>query len=153
MEKLSQYEDCHIRPPSGRPSFVETLPDDLDEFYHSCGGVSLFDAADYSIDIVAPNEFVRANPVIALDDGRDDISYDWYIIGKSGEQYITIDLNEKRRGRCYDSNWDCHAVAGSCPIIAKSFTELFERLIESRGLAWFWLSENFSGLGDAYDDE
>ncbi|MDJ1481715.1 hypothetical protein QNI16_14540 [Cytophagaceae bacterium YF14B1] len=42
--------------------------------------------------IVAPQDFVRANPIIAGTDGEDDRSYNWFIIGESGSQSITIDL-------------------------------------------------------------
>lgn len=63
-----------------------------------------------------------------------DISSNWYIIGRDmNKEYITIDLNPLRLGRCYDSYWENHGVPGNCAIIATTFTELIT-------------------LGDAYDE-
>lgn len=36
-------------------------------------------------------------------------------------------------------------------IIALSFTELMEKIIENNGDYWFFLQENFHSYGDAYD--
>jgi hypothetical protein len=80
-----------------------------------------------------------------------DISYDWFIIGKSSEQYITIDLNPDRLGRCYDSFWDRHGVPADCQIIAKSFTDLLQKLFDGNGDYWYWLKDDFTYIGDAYD--
>ena len=40
----------------------------------------------------------------------------------------------------------------SLPIIAKSFTELLEKLV-SNEKEWFWLDSSFQSYGDAYEDE
>jgi len=137
--------------PPGVPTVDLILPADVSDFYSLCGGARLFLTADYRIDIVTPGDFVRANPVIRGTDGTRDISDDWYIIARCGEQYITIDLNQARLGRCYDSNWDCHAVAGSCAVIALNFESLLRQLMASRGSYWYWLENDFTSLGDAYD--
>ena len=50
----------------------------------------------------------------------------------SEDNYITIDLYKEKNGRCYDSFWDRHGVVGECSVIAISFTELIERLLEAR---------------------
>ena len=47
---------------------------------------------------------------------------------------------------------ETHGVAGSCPIIATSFTDLLTRLYENKGQRWYWLRPDFVSLGDAYDD-
>lgn len=104
-----------------------------------------------AITLVSPKDFVKANPVIAGVEGSGDLSADWFIVAKSGEQYVTIDLDPNRLGRCYDSFWDRHAVAGSCPVIARSFRELVEKLIGSRGKQFFWTLPDFVSYGDAYD--
>ena len=143
---------CTISPPAALPGVHGySLPPDLIAFYSECGGAELFQNEAYGITLVAPSEFVKANPVIAGVEGGDDISADWFIIAKSGQQYVTIDLNTARLGRCYDSFWDRHAVAGSCPIIANSYTEFVWRLIQSRGQIWFWTSPDFISYGDAYE--
>jgi hypothetical protein len=153
MEKLQKTPDCFLLSPTDLPSIPReyTLPLDLEVFYRKCGGAVLFESSAYGITIVPPQKFVRANPVIRSEEGRDDISYHWFIIAESGEQYITIDLNESRRGRCYDSFWDRHAFAGSCPIIAKSFSELLMSLLDAKGEHWYWLKNGFVPFGDAYD--
>jgi len=63
---------------------------------------------------------------------------------------VTIDCSPTRLGRCQDGFWDRHAVAGSCPLVALSFAELLERLVEGRGERWYWLRDD-PGYGDAYD--
>jgi hypothetical protein len=84
---------------------------------------------------------------------EDDISASWHlIVDDTNGEYLTIDLSENRVGRCYDSFFDRHGVRGSCPIIATSFSELLQRLIENRGQHWYWLQEGFESLGDAYDE-
>ncbi len=152
VDQMRQRDDCQVLLPTGIPSVGLPLPSDVEEFYRLCGGIALFRGADYSIDIVAPSDFVRANPVIVGEDGADDMSYDWFVIAKAGEEYITIDLNESRSGRCYDSFWDRHGVAGECQVVATSFERLLEQLIEGHGAYWYWLEDDFTSLGDAYDE-
>ena len=74
----------------------------------------------------------------------DDISNDWFMIASSQElsQYISIDLNKKRFGFCYDSFIETHATPDESPIIAKSYTELLEKLV-SNEKEWFWLDSSF----------
>ncbi len=151
LNQLRRLDDCEILAPSGVPSVGLPLPHDVEEFYRLCGGATLYRRAFYTIEIVAPNDFVRANPVIVGEDGKDDISYDWFVIAKAGEQYITIDLNESRIGRCYDSFWDRHGVVGECQVVASSFEQLLAQLIQGRGTYWYWLQDEFQSLGDAYD--
>ena len=118
-----------------------------------CGGVTLFQSETCVAEIVPPNDFVEANPVLVGCQAEDDISAAWFILcrGLNDEQYVTIDLAPGRLGRCYDSFWDCHAVAGSSTIVARSFSEFLERLISSGGTRWYWLEDSFVSLGDAYD--
>jgi hypothetical protein len=93
---------------------------------------------------------VRANPIIVEDDCPDDISYDWFILGQAGEQYITIDIAPERHGRCYDSFWDRHGLVGECSIVALSFADLLQRLWKGKGDYWYWLADDFKCIGDAY---
>ena len=155
IEYISNLPHCEVLPPSGKPNIKDglSLPVDLDEFYESCGGARLFQNSEYGINIVTPQEFVLANPVIVGETFDDeDISSNWYIVANNGGgEYITIDLGINRTGRCYDSFYDRHAVAGESKIIAMSFMELLERIMQSKGEYWYWLSNQFD-LGDAYDD-
>ncbi len=151
VEQLRQLEACKVRPAVGIPDVGLSIPSDLEEFYRLCGGATLFEGSDYSIEIVAPGDFGRSNPVIVGEDCSNDRSYDWFIIARSETDYITIDLNPDRLGRCYDSFRDCHGLVGNCQVVANSFEGLLELLVESHGEYWYWLQPNFPNLGDAYD--
>ena len=152
IELLFRDEDCILSPPSDLPSLPAgiRLPVDLKEFYSNCGGCVLFGDEAYGIEIVPPDEFKRANPVIVGEECQVDISYDWFIVARVGSQYITIDLNADRARRCYDSFWDCHGVAGECAVIATTFSELMKSLLRERGKALFWTQPDFAFIGDAY---
>lgn len=154
VHQISRDPECEVMSPAGYPRVESqhTLPTDLLSFYALAGGSNLFVSADYSTRIVAPSELVLANPVIVGEHIDDDISSSWYIVAKQGESgFITIDLDSNRLGRCYDSFWDRHGVAGSCAVIAVSFTDLLTQLVAARGRELFWLGTDFPSLGDAYD--
>lgn len=145
---------CTVLPAAGLPvvSDGHALPHDLKQFYELCGGVNLFNDSEYAISIVPPQMFTPANPVIIGGQEESDISSSWYVVGSGGgTEYLTIDLSRERLGRCYDSFVDRHGVAGSCPIIATSFTELLTRLFLNDGKYWYWLRDDFQHIGDAYD--
>lgn len=154
ITKIRTIPDCVVYPTSGLPHIEDKyiLPDDIKEFYNLCGGVSLYLNGESTANIVPPSEFILANPVIVGERCENDITSNWYIIANDGNgDYLTIDIQEERLGRCYDSFWDRHGVVGECPIIANSFTELLERLIDNKGQRWYWLRDGFISLGDAYD--
>lgn len=146
---------CSIFPVAGEPQVhpAHRLPDDLREFYHLCGGLMLFIGSVFPTSIVAPVDLVQANPVIVGEEGAYDISWSWYILASDGTdiQRMTIDLSSERLGRCYDSFWDRHAIAGSTTIIALSFTEFLSRAYACQGMDLYWLRDDFVPLGDAYD--
>lgn len=156
IEKIKVMSDCKVYQPMGLPELEDDrhkLPEDVVEFYENCGGMSLFISEGYVANIVEPNEFKLANPIIVGELCEDDITSEWYVIVNDGNgDYLTIDLSNNRIGRCYDSYWDRHGVVGECPIIAKTFTELLERLILNEGKRWYWLREDFISMGDAYDN-
>ena len=155
IQTVKRQPDCEVCDPCGLPllaSDVE-LPNDLITFYENCGGMSLFIYQQYMFSIVSPKSMVLANPVLIGDLCEEDISSKWYIIGKyNNNNYVSIDLAKERLGRCYDSFWDRHGVAGSCTIVASSFTQLLTRLFDNKGKSIFWLDKNFSYIGDAYDN-
>ena len=154
IEILKDRADCCVKSPSGQPLLRagEALPDDLRLFYEKCGGV-VFDSR-YGFEIVEPQEMVLSNPIIVGELCDGDISSEWYIIGKDLEDnYISIDLGQKRLGRCYDSFWDRHGVVGECAIIANSFTDLLWNLMYlQKDNMPYWLREEFDYIGDAYDE-
>jgi len=155
LEKIKALPDCKVYPPNGLPkldNINHKLPSDIVEFYQYCGGVTLFKSENYMYNVVSPDEFILANPVIVGELCEEDITSEWYIIVKDGNgDYLTIDLSNERLGRCYDSCWDKHGVVGECPIIAKTFTELLENLVLNKGEQCYWLRDEFISIGDAYD--
>lgn len=113
----------------------------------------------YPLRIVSPKELVRANPIIigeipgVHNNGVPigDISEEWYIIADDfNGDYLTIDLGIPRLGRCYNSFHELHP--GDSQIIAWTFSDLLERLIENKGNHWYWLQKDFDSLGLAYDN-
>ena len=85
--------------------------------------------------------------------GKTDISHDWYMIDRDpDQQYLTIDLNPQRVGRCYDGFIGRHAVALECQIIATTFADLLTRLVNNQGDYPYWLQDTFEPLGLAYDE-
>ena len=135
----------HKNVPSG-------LPKDLEFYLENYHSIVFFPKAPYSIKIVGLTEFERANKVLIGEEHKEDMSHNWFLIADdSNSQYITIDLSKDRWGYCYDSFWDRYGVVGEQAIIAKSFTELLERIYACKGQQWYWLNSAFISYGDAYD--
>ena len=155
IQKIQSLPDCDVYPPAGLPAVEpeHTLPDDVREFYEVCGGAALFKDADYAVTIVPPHEFVLANPVIVGERYEEDITSNFYIVAREAEgEHLTIDLDAERLGRCYDSFSDRHGIVGETQIIALSFTDLLNNLINNRGNYLYWIEDDHVYLGDAYDD-
>jgi antitoxin YokJ len=157
MEQLGELERrgaAIILPPAGLPvaRAGERLPEDVADFYRSCGGATVFPSGVYLVSVVPPSRFVPANPLILGAAFPEDISFWWYAVAEDGNgDYLTMDLHPDRAGRCYDSHHETHALRGSTPIIAVSFADLLERLIANGGGYPYWLRPDWQSLGDAYD--
>lgn len=166
IEKIRSLPDCRVYPPLGLPKIKNQLkiPTDVIEFYEICGGVILNENAAYSVRIVPPQEVCSANYVIIGEelinseiekgnyDKEQEISEDWYIIADLyNSDYLVIDFNSKRKGLCYKAFWDSYPEVGSTPIIARSFTELLNCLVENDGDYWYFLKKDYVSYGDAYD--
>lgn len=161
ITKAKTLPDCIVYSPKGIPNIKDghMLPSDLKEFYELCGGIELYKNGEYPIEIVSPEKVERANPIIigeipdipnnGIPEG--DISESWYIVAHDyNGDYLTIDFSSDRLGRCYDSFHELHP--GNSPIIAKSFDDLLQGLIDNKGQRWYWLRDSFVSLGEAYDD-
>lgn len=154
IEAASRVRGCTVLPQRGIPIVKHglALPDDLKTFYETCGGLHLFQQSLYPIEIAGPEDFEPANLALLGLGPQQDRSDDWYLLARSGpEQSISIDLHSSRAGRCYDSFWDRHAVAGSCTVIALSFTEFLQTTLTRSGSSLYWLEPGFKSFGDAYD--
>ena len=129
------------------------LPKDLQKFYELCNGVDLSINADYSYRILGIDELKPINLLIIGELSPEDISSKWISIAEYGNgDYLSLVLSPSKLGFCYNSFHETHGLAGSTPIIAKSFTELLYRLYENRGYYIYWFKPEFNDkYGDAYD--
>lgn len=151
---IGATSDCVLFSPSGQPAIQNELqmPADLRRFYALCGGAILFTRSDFPIEIAAPSELEPSNLAILGKGRQEDRSDDWYAVARSGsDQVVSIDLNPQRLGRCYDSFWDRHAVAGSCAIVAMNFCEFVRLSLEAEGRELYWTSPGFKSYGDAHE--
>lgn len=160
LDSIAQRQDCVLHPivDGEKRKLNSSLPQDLKEFYEMCDGLTIKFKNGKDLEIVSVSDFRITNEVlyppgdVIWEELEDDISNEWYLLAKSEElsQYVSIDLNIIRAGRCYDSYLDIHANPGDSPVIAKSFTELLVRLWT--GKDWYWTEDEFSSHGDAYDE-
>jgi len=154
VDKARHLSGCDIYPARGQPKIAEdhSVPPNLRTFYQLCGGMALFSQSEYPMTILPPDKCVPANPLIVGELCEYDITSSWYTIAcDNNREFISIDLAPVRLGKCYDSFYDRHGVRGSCAVIARSFSELLERLLDNQGGYYYWLSPDFEPLGDAYD--
>jgi hypothetical protein len=154
VKQIQTRSDCLVYPCAGPPSIADDirLPHDLAEFFSLCGGAELFQGQLWPVTINPPHQFRHANTAIVRDEAEYDRSYSWYLVASSFDEQISIDLSSERSGWCYDSFWDCHAMAGSCRVLAKSFNEFLARCIEKEGRVRYWSCPGFTAYVDAYDD-
>ena len=158
VERIRQTPDCSLDPPAGLPTVMpgtdDLIPDDLARFYTLCGGGRLFREADYGFVIAVPAAVV---PVDLEHLGKvytSDISAHWYAIAWAPDSTldtVSIDLAPKRLGRCYESFFESHRQKGMCPIVATSFSDLLQRVLDEGGSYYHWKEPGFQTLGDAYD--
>lgn len=156
VSELKNNSNFEVKPPCGCPKLKDghVLPDDLKEFYGICGGINCYmEEGGFPIEILSPSDFKQANKFLLGNEYADDISSSWYVIADAEDgNYITIDCNQNRLGKCYESFEYSHAVAGSCPVVALSFTELLNNIFDYKGDYFFWKDNpDFTSHGDAYD--
>ncbi|MDU8350890.1 hypothetical protein RYA05_03160 [Pseudomonas syringae pv. actinidiae] len=118
------------------------MPDDLSDFYRHFGGAVFHANATYCFRIYPPWLERSDFAVMGEDLGIPD-SANWYALGEFGDQVISIDLGQGPQfGYCYDSFWDSYPTADESTLIARSFTELIKKVIESKGERLFWVHES-----------
>lgn len=139
-----------VLPPSAggpRSALAGRMPDDLRRFLDRCGGVRCGDG------IAVAQRVIPAQEAILGERYGDDPSAGWYVIAEDSEagtaERVVIDLGPGRIGRCYEAFWDAFGIAGSMPVVARSFSDLLDRLRASEGSP-YWSGADL-GLGDAYD--
>lgn len=159
LRKLEESDNCNLIKSKENINFFLEIPDDLKYFYENyetailnIDGLTQITITPYKILKVTNEIFYPVDDVI-WEELEDDISNSWFMIASSKElgQYISIDLGKERFGYCYDSFIETHANPDESPIIAKSFTELLEKLV-SNIEEWYWLSNSFESYGNAYSN-
>lgn len=152
MKKNNNFE---VKKPCGLPKTMKNhiLPEDVKEFYSICGGIECYlEYGGFPLTILEPSKVKLANLIVLGEQYEEDISSSWYVIADAEDgNYISIDFNRDRLGRCYESFEYSHAVKNNCPIIAKSFTELLINIFKYSGDYFFWKDEKVTHYGDAYD--
>ncbi|MEN5284575.1 SMI1/KNR4 family protein [Stenotrophomonas lactitubi] len=154
---MIRFNSSHaIRLPAAALPALEgplAYPADMQHFYRECGGALLYanDPQSISYKMLPPEDIRQANEVIVGERCEDDLSATWHVVARSDNgDYISIDLSLQQPGRCYDSNHEIHGVAGSCPVIAGSFTELIGNLLSCGGGQPYWAALD---CRDAYDTD
>ena len=155
IRRLRENAHCSVAPPVGLPVTRpgHAIPEDVLEFFRQTGGASLYAGRDYEFNVLAPGEIQQINVLLHCAVDAPDISDSWYAVVEDGNgDYLSVDFDESRLGRCYDSFHETHGLIGQTPVIARSFTELLARLLDNAGAYPYWLRDDFERLGDAYDD-
>jgi hypothetical protein len=155
IAELESRPDCWFRPTTGLPGIPAglSLPPDLAAFYERFSEARLFsdDGHDPRCRIVAPATFIQIGEAITGQPPADGIERTWYALADVRDgNYLGIDLLPARLGRCYDCFHETYGEPGNCRVVALSFTELLNLLAQSGDHA-FWLDEDFTGYGDAYE--
>lgn len=174
IKDISKVRGCEVYQPSGTPNTDLKLPNDLAEFYKLCGGLELFslfkliekgeieEIEHYPSVFIQPEKVLESTKIILSDEVYEEYIADdiynnskfknWYtIVDLYDGNYIVIDLNIDRLGKCYLAYADNFLVAGEMPIVAESFTELLERFVKNNGEYFFFLDDSFESYGDAFD--
>lgn len=155
IDKSRSNSNFKLYRPCGYPDVVggHVLPEDVKEFYSMCGGMECYiNSGGFPIRILPPSDVKLANKLLLGQTYTDDISSSWYVIADAEDgNFISIDFNPNRIGKCYESFEYTHAVSGNCPIISLSFTELLLNIINYKGDYFYWKNNTeFKIYGDAY---
>lgn len=144
-----------VVPPAGRPALPSglALPSDLLEFYDLCGGVTLF--ADYKcaghIELLPPHRFQRIDLAINGECFATGPFQWWYALADVRDgNYVAIDLNPDHAGNCYDAFHETFAMPGYVKVVAVSFTDFVQRLLNHHDDSTYWLQDDFEDLGEAF---
>src|SRR5215472_6081966 len=106
IERARATPGCVVYPAGETPNLPPgiELPPDLSDFYRICGGIDLFHNSDYPISIAAPRQLISSNLAVLGETNQGDRSDLWFTIAITPDrEYLSIDLDPARSGRCYDS--------------------------------------------------
>lgn len=152
IKKISETPGCVLWPSSGLPKVSEShvIPDDVKAFYDLCGGAILFEGEDYSWRILPPEEFRLAiNDFDEIDTDKLDGFY--FFADDFNGDYLAINFGHKNNGLVVDGFHETFGNEGDTPVIALSFGEIINRLLENRGGYPFWLNDKATIYRDWYE--
>ncbi len=154
VTELQSRSDCHFQPATRLPIVPPDLrlPSDLVAFYERFSEARLFGAAyDPRCHVLPPEQFVQVGEAVLAEPTTVGVERSWYTVAHVQDgNYFGIDLLPARLGWCHDCFHETYGIPGYCKVIARSFTELLNHVMEAGDHA-FWLDEDFPGYGDAYD--
>lgn len=154
IAELQARPDCHFRPATRLPAIPPglQLPADVIRFYQRFSEASLFgEPCDPRYHILPPEKFVHVGEAVPGEPTTAGIERSWYaLVDVRDGNYFGIDLLSERLGWCYDCFHETYGMAGYCKVLARSFTELLNLIVEAGDEA-FWLADDFHGYGDAYE--
>ena len=150
--RLNAGESLHT-PASPR---LRDLPADLQLFFSQHTSLRLGHKQQRSLYILPLANWRRSNHAVLGETLEGDRSHHWWTLAQDDMgECISIDLSPEYQGRCIDSFHELHGVAGSSPVLARSFSALTALCLDSLALPgeWgpMWLRDGFAPLGDAYD--
>lgn len=153
LHSVAAHPDCAVLPPRGQPRLRpgHRLPDELREFFSTCGGLELFRSSAYGVRVVAPHEFVPSNPIQLGEPAEELPCASWYVLamGPGRSDVVAIDLDEARYGFIIDAFFDHYGVEGESPVIALTLKEFVERCLATKGDHWYWFAPGFVPHRDA----
>lgn len=156
LDALSCDDRCEIAPPCGMPEVAHglVLPADVARFYERTGGMIVNKHGRYGswARIVRPDEFDRIDAVILGGEMFATGPFEfWHAIADVEDgNYLAIDIGAKHSGKCLDCFHETFAMPGYVSVVANSFTDLLNRLINHREDSAYWLQDDFEAIEEGF---
>ena len=155
LGEIRRRPDCHLELPCGLPAIPGNvmLPGDLKEFYELAGGATLGcgRVCPGPVRILGPTELVRIDQAVLGEHVSTGPFSWWYALADVVDgNYISIDLSPEHQGSCLDSFHETFAEPGYVNVVASSFSDFLQRLLNHDDDSSYWLQDGFAPLGKAF---